>query len=118
MQDLVTDYWWVSFITVPALAIAIKRIAEAANLVDSLSASLQRQLSSFAHSYPDHWVVTATTRDGRRFSRLVIDSRFRVASEAPLPFKLRDVQDVAWEGLVAPPVGPVVPISGDRLEAP
>lgn len=114
MYELVADYWWIPIFSVPALAVAIKFIAESAGLTDSLSAPLRKKLSTFDHSYPGHWVVTATIRDGRRFSRLVTDSRFRLESQAAPPFKLRDVEDVAWEGLVAVPVGPVVPLSGTR----
>jgi hypothetical protein len=114
MHDLVAEYWWVSIFSVPALAIAIKLIAENAGLVDSLSAPLRKKLATFDYSFPGHWVVTATIRDGRHFSRLVIDKRFQLASSAALPFRLRDVEDVAWEGLVAAPVGPVVPLSGGR----
>ena len=111
MYDLVVDYWWVSIFSVPALAVAIKLMAEKADLVDSLSAPLRKKLSRFDYSYPDHWVVTATTRDGRRFSRVVISNRFRLKSEGALPFKLRDVEDVAWEGFVGVAVGPVVQLS-------
>jgi hypothetical protein len=111
MYDLVADYWWISIFSVPALAVAIKLMVERADLVDSLSAPLRKKLSGFHYSYPEHWVVTATTRDGRRFSRVVIDNRFRLESEAALPFKLRDVEDVAWEGFVEVAVGPVVPLS-------
>ena len=94
-----------------------KKMAEKANLADSLSTGLQRKLSSFEHSYPDHWVVTATTRDGRRFSRVVIGKRFLLESEAVLPFKLRDIADVAWEGFAGVPVGPVVQLSDGRSSA-
>jgi hypothetical protein len=111
MYELVADYWWIPIFTVPALAIAIKSIAEHAELIDSLSAPLRRKLSTFDYSYPGHWVVTATMRDGRRFSRLVINDRFQLQSQEAIPFKLRDVEDVAWEGLVALPVGPVLPLS-------
>ena len=114
MHDLVAEYWWVSIFSVPALAIAIKLIVENAGLIDSLSARLRKKLATFDYSYPEHWVVTATIRDGRHFSRLVINKRFQLASRAALPFKLRDVEDLAWEGLVAAPVGPVVPLSGGR----
>jgi hypothetical protein len=112
MYDLVADYWWVSIFSVPALALAIKLMVENAGLIDSLSAPLRRRLSTFDYSYPGHWVVTATIRDGRRFSRLVINKRFQPESPATLPFRLRDINDVAWEGLVEVPVGPVVPLSG------
>lgn len=112
MAELVAEYWWIGIFSVPALAIVFKLGAERAGLVDTLSASLRRKLSSFDYSYPDHWVVTATTRDGRRFSRLVIDKRFRLESQAPV--QLRELEDVAWEGPVAVPVGAVVPLSDGR----
>jgi hypothetical protein len=117
MHDFLADYWWVSLVTVPALAIAIKLMAEKAELVDSLPAPLRRKLSTFDYSYPAHWVVTATLRDGRRFSRLVISNRFQLESQTVLPFKLRDLEDVAWEGVVGPPVGPVVRFSEGRPSA-
>lgn len=111
MYELVADYWWIFVFSVPALAIALKLIAERADLVDSLSAPLRRRLSSFDYSYPEHWVVTVTTRDGRRFSRVVINDRFRLDSTAALLFKLRDVADVAWEGFGEVPAGSVVQLS-------
>lgn len=117
MFELVADYWWVAIFTVPALAIAFKLVAERAGLVDSLSASLRRKLSSLDHSYPGHWVVTATLRDGRRFSRVVIDARFRLVSAPPAPFKLVEVEDVAWEGAIGAPVGPAIRLSEGRREA-
>ncbi len=105
---------WIPILSVPALAIALKFAAERAGLVDSLSAPLREKLSSFDYSYPDHWVVTATTREGRRFSRLVINKRFQLESQASPLLKLGDLEDLAWEGPVAVPVGPVVPLSGSR----
>jgi len=114
MHDFIADYWWVPILSVPALAIAIKLIAERAALIDSLSASLQRKLSALDYSYPGHWVVTATLRAGRRFSRVVINERFQLVSEAALPFRLRHVEDVAWEGFAGAPEGPVVQFSQGR----
>jgi hypothetical protein len=111
MQQLVTDYWWVPLFTVPALALAIRAFMERSGLVDSLPAPLRRKLSSFAFSYPEHWVVSATTRDGRHFSHVVIGKRFRLASDAAAPFRLRDLEDVAWEGVTEGGVGPVVRLS-------
>ena len=114
MYDLVADYWWVLMFSVPILAVAIRRVALNTELTDALPTPLRRRLSTVDYSYPEHWVVTATLRDGRRFSRLVISNRFQLASRSALPFRLRDVQDVAWEGLVEVPVGPVVQLSGGR----
>ncbi len=114
MNQLVVEYWWVPVLTVPALAVVIKLMAENAGLVDSLPGALRKKLSAFEHSYPGHWVVTATLRDGRRFSRVIISDRFRLASDAAIPFKLREIEDIAWEGLVGAPVSPVVQLSEGR----
>jgi len=114
MHDLVADYWWVFMFSVPALAVAIRLLAENTRLIDSLRTPLRRKLSRFDYSYPEHWVVTATIRDGRRYSHLVISNRFRLDSQSDLPFKLRDVEDVAWEGFVGGPVGPVIQLSEAR----
>ena len=111
MHDVITQYWWVPIFSIPVLAVVIKRVTENTGLVDSLSAPLRRKLSGFDHSFPEHWVVTATMRDGRRYSRLVINDRFQLDSQGVVPVKLRDVEDVAWEGPVPGPVGPVVPLS-------
>ena len=111
MYEFVASYWWISIFSVPALAIAIKRSAERAHLVDSLAMSLQTRLSTLAFSYPDHWVVTATLRDGRRFSRVVISNRFQLVSQGTLPFELRDVAEIAWEGPGRAPEGAFVPLS-------
>jgi hypothetical protein len=114
MHELIAEYWWVSLLTVPGLALAFKIIAERSALVDALAAPLQRKLSTFEFSYPEHWVVTATTRDGRRFSGVVIDKRFRLESRSALPFAIRDVEDVAWEGLIGGEPGRVVQLSEGR----
>ena len=114
MVDVVADYWWVPIFTVPLLAVAIKLAAERSGLVDNLPGPLRAKLSSSDYSFPKHWVVTATLRDGRRFSRVVIDSRFRLVSRDALPFRLRDVEDVAWEGFVVPPLSPTVQLSGGQ----
>jgi hypothetical protein len=111
MRELVLEYWWVSLFTVPALAFAIRAFTERSGLVDSLPAALRSKLSSFAYSYPEHWVVSATTRDGRRFSRVVISERFQLVSDAALPFRLHDLADVAWEGITEGDVGPAVRLS-------
>jgi hypothetical protein len=117
MPDLIADYWWISLFSVPALAIAIKLMAERSALIDSLPAPLRRKLSALDYSYPGHWVVTATLRDGRRFSRVVIDRRFRLVSEVALPFQLRHLEDVAWEGFADAREGPVVQLSEGRSGA-
>lgn len=111
MRELVMDYWWVSLFSVPALALAIRAFTERSGLVDSLPAPLRSKLASFAYSYPEHWVVSATTLDGRRFSRVVISERFQLVSDAALPFRLHDLADVAWEGITEGEVGPVVRLS-------
>jgi len=111
MYDLLADYWWISLFTVPALAVALQWLARRAAVVDAVSASVRAKLSTFDPSHPGRWVVTATLRDGRRFSRVVIDGRFRLVGEAPLPFALRDIADVAWEGPVGRPDGPPVRLS-------
>lgn len=110
MYDLLIDYGWISLFTVPALAVALQWLARRAAVVDAASALVRTKLSAFDPSHPGHWVVTATLRDGRRFSRVVIDERFRLVGEA-LPFALRDVEDVAWEGPVRRPDGPPVRLS-------
>jgi hypothetical protein len=117
MHDLVADYWWVLIFSVPGLGIAIKLVAERAALIDSLSASLRRKLSTLDYSFQGHWVVTATLRDGRRFSRVVINDRFQLVSEATLPLQLRHVEDVIWEGFAGALEGPVVQLSEGRSGA-
>lgn len=114
MSDLVLQYWWVSLFTVPALAFAFKALAERTALVDAVAPGVRRTLSALDPSYPGHWVVTVTLRDGRRFSRVVIDERFQLVSEAPLPFAARDVADVAREGFAGAPGGPPIQLSEGR----
>ena len=118
MHQLIADYWWVPILSVPALAILLKLGTEKAGWTDSLPASLRRKLSHFDDSFPGHWVVTVTMRDGRRFSHVVISRRFRLESEVSVPFRLRDVDDVAWEGFVNGPVGPAVQLSAGRPDTP
>lgn len=116
MDRFLADFWWVPLFTVPALAIAIKLAAEKASWVDTLPAPLRKQLSRFEHSFPGHWVVTATMRDGRRFSRVVIDERFRLPSDTALPLKLGDIRELAWEGFVEAPPGPIRKLSEGRRD--
>jgi len=111
MNDLIAHYWWLPFLTVPAVALLIRHAFRRAGWADELQASLRRKLSAFPFSHPEHWVVTATTRDGRRFSRVVISSRFRLASQGVAPFALREIEDVAWEGVVGSAPGPVIQLS-------
>jgi hypothetical protein len=117
MSELVLEYWWVAIFTVPAVAFAIKAYMERNVGPDQLRTAVRKKLATFTHSYPGHWVVTVTVRDGRRYSRVAITSRYRLTAGAAPPFTLAEVEDVAWEGLVGESVGPVIQLSERRAEA-
>ena len=81
-------------------------------MFDRLSKNVKEKLESFDESGMGYRIVTATLKDGRRYSSVVIsDSLFGHKFGFPhaTPFNLRDIVDVAWEGyrgdrITGPPV--------------
>lgn len=67
-------------------------------MFDRLSRSIRQRLKSFDESGMGYWLVKARLKDGSIYSNVYITDRFKFGFPDLVPFRLRDIEDVEWEG--------------------
>jgi hypothetical protein len=68
------------------------------DMFDSLSWRLRRNLPTWKHSGLSYWIVRVRLRDGREFRNVVINHKFKLDAPGEVPFRLRDVDELWWDG--------------------
>lgn len=81
-----------------ALAVVLPTWAVISHMRRKVPGHVRRKIVTFDESGMGYWFVTATIRDGRRFSNVCISDRFELGFPDVCPFQAREIVDVTWDG--------------------
>jgi hypothetical protein len=67
-------------------------------MFDHLSGDVKNKLRSFDESGMGYWIVKVRLEDGSMYSNVTITDSFKFGFPTLMPFRLREIKDVWWEG--------------------